>query len=725
MLALAFLHPLLLWGLPLCAVPIVIHILNRRRHQTVPWAAMTFLLAAMKQNRKRLRMEQWLVLLLRTLAALLLVLLVSRPLLDGGLVGGRTHHVVLLDDSASMQQRSGSGTLHGKALERVRAFVDRLAATRAGDAFSLVRSSRPQQPDLWNQRVGPELTQRVATLLKELPAGDGAPDLGAALAANVQRASAVDGMARTEHALFGDGRAHDWATEDDKPRPALLAALAAMKPDVERLVAHGAAGPAQTVAVVDVRLVGRFAVAGAASAFAVDVQNLGLDPVGAGSVAVEVDGQSRIALAVPPLAPGERVAVPFAHTFAQGGPHRVEAQLEAAETYPLDDRRALAIDVRDKSRVLLVDGQPDEDDGETWFLQAALDAPDIGLEPQVVADGALDDVDLAAFDAVWLCNVQAPSPTFAQRLEAFVAAGGGLAVWCGAQVDAAAWNERLWRDGQGLLPLPLGDVAGDPDRPEKAAFVAPEHPVADGLAEAFDLLFGNVVLAKRWLQLGDDGKGGAAIVARLRDAEGPPLLATRAFGKGGEVALCALSADRAWSNLPSTDLFVVLCHQLHRAIARRTDASGDNLTPEGSWRLALDPATTRLDATVRALRGDDERTFTAPDATPPAPAELVVPMAELRQLGPYEVELARHDGAADKRLFARNAPLAESRLVGFAPDAFARVYPAELRERVAFARDDGGDDRDAGKGEPWPLIAALLLAALLLESLLAWRFGRR
>ncbi len=725
MLALAFLHPLLLWGLPLCAVPIVIHILNRRRHQKLPWAAMSFLLAAMKRNKKRLQMEQWLVLLLRTLAVLLLVFLVSRPLLDGGLVGGRTHHVVLLDDSASMQQRSGSGTLFAKAQERVRAYAVVLAATRAGDAFSLVRASRPQQPDLWNQRVGPELPQRIASLLQELPAGDGAPELGAALAANVQRAVGVDDASRTEHHVFGDARAHDWTSDDDKPKASLLAALLATKADAERVFVHGAAGPAQDVAVVDVRLVDRFAVAGAPAAFAADAQNLGLDPAGAGSLAVEIDGQSRVVLAVPPLAPGERVAVPFVHTFAQGGPHRVEAQLEAVDTYPLDDRRALALDVRDKSRVLLVDGQPDEDEGETYFLQAALDAPEAGVEPQVVADGALDDVDLGAFDAVWLCNVQAPSPALAARLEAFVAAGGGLMAWCGAQVDAAAWNERLWRDGKGPLPLPIGDVAGDPDRPEKAAFTAPEHPVADGVAEVLDLLFGNVVLAKRWLQLVDDGKSGASVIARIRDVDGPPLLAMRSFGQGGEVALCALSADKAWSNLPSTDLFVVLCHQLHRAIARRSDLTGQNLLPDGSWRAALDPAAVRLDATVRALRGDDERTFTAPDAPPSQPAALVVPMAELRQLAAYEVEIARHDGAPDKRLFARNAPLGESRLVGFAPDAFARVYPPELRERVVFVREDAAGERTAAAGEPWPLVAALLLACLLLETLFAWRFGRR
>jgi hypothetical protein len=243
--------------------------------------------------------------------------------------------------------------------------------------------------------------------------------------------------------------------------------------------------------------------------------------------------------------------------------------------------------------VLLVDGQPDEDDGETFFLQAALDAPESGVEPQVVTDDGLDDVELAAFDAVWLCNVQAPSPALAERLAAFVAGGGGLVVWCGAQVDAAAWNERLWRGGAGPLPLPIGDIAGDPDRPEKAALTAPEHPVADGVGEVLDLLFGSVVLAKRWLQLVDDGTSGATIVARIRDAEGPPLLAVRSVGQGGQAALCALSADKAWSNLPSTDLFVVLCHHLHRATARRSDVAGQNLLPDGSWRTALDAASLR------------------------------------------------------------------------------------------------------------------------------------
>ena len=68
MLSLGFFNPMLLWALPLAAVPIIIHLLNRRRFNKVPWAAMEYLLRAMKRNRRRMQMEHWLVLLLRTLA---------------------------------------------------------------------------------------------------------------------------------------------------------------------------------------------------------------------------------------------------------------------------------------------------------------------------------------------------------------------------------------------------------------------------------------------------------------------------------------------------------------------------------------------------------------------------------------------------------------------------------------------------------------------------------
>src|SRR5438270_5627669 len=55
------------------SVPVIIHLLNRRRYRVVDWAAMRFLLAAMRKNVRRLRVEQLLLLAVRTLLLALLV----------------------------------------------------------------------------------------------------------------------------------------------------------------------------------------------------------------------------------------------------------------------------------------------------------------------------------------------------------------------------------------------------------------------------------------------------------------------------------------------------------------------------------------------------------------------------------------------------------------------------------------------------------------------------
>lgn len=762
MFALAFLNPLLLWAVPLAAVPIVIHLLNRRRFKRVPWAAMEYLLAAMKRNRKRLRMEQWLVLLLRTLAVLFLALLVARPQLEGGgLIGTRTHHVVLIDDSASMQQRSGSVSCWDKAQDQVRQLADRLAETRGGDIVSLVRTGRPTVPELWGQRIGPDLGRHLGQLLKELPPGDGTMDLGALLAETHKRAQATEEASRTEYYLVGDRRAVDWVTDDDKPRPAVLSALAAMDPASERVTAMAVGSrDADNLAIVRVRRVDRFAVAGVPVELAVDVRNMGLDASQATEVAVEMDGGSRVVRPVPQLAPGESVPITVVHTFHAAGPHRVEAALPATDHYLVDDRRTLALPVQDKSRVLLVDGEPDEEDGgETLFLQVALDPGGehpSGIEAQVVTESELAAVELDTldtFDMVWLCNVPAPSAEVVGRLEAFVRGGGGLVVFVGNQVDTDRYNEVLWRGGEGLLPLPLGEIAGDPQRPEHMVLTDKDHPICGGMGDVLEVLCNVAVLVKRHLTVVDDPRAGAAVLARIGDAEGSPAIVSRTFGSGGgETVLFAISADKHWSNWPDTDANLVMAHQVHRFAARARDLSGTNLETDGTFTLDLDAGLHKADVVVRALTGDgEEHTFTATRAQVPTPGEgaggeagaepgeqgggtpagpeqpiqLVVPMQELRTLGAYEVEVQLHAGILEPRVLARNAPIAESRLVQLAQRDFARIFPAEVHDLVAFRDETSGFGSGSGEGEIWRGLATAMLLALLLESLLAWRFGRR
>src|SRR6478672_7714157 len=95
-------------GVLLVGVPILIHILNRRRYRVVQWAAMEYLLAAMRKNRRRLRFEQWLLLAARCLVMLLIGVALARPMgcsnnTVASLAGERTGlHVFVIDNSASM-----------------------------------------------------------------------------------------------------------------------------------------------------------------------------------------------------------------------------------------------------------------------------------------------------------------------------------------------------------------------------------------------------------------------------------------------------------------------------------------------------------------------------------------------------------------------------------------------------------------------------------------------
>lgn len=113
----SFLQPWLLAGLPLIALPIIIHLINQRRFQTIQWAAMMFLLAAHKMARGYSRLRQLLIMMFRMLAIATLLLAVARPLASGWLglaAGGHADTtIVLLDRSPSMQQR-GTGTGESK-----------------------------------------------------------------------------------------------------------------------------------------------------------------------------------------------------------------------------------------------------------------------------------------------------------------------------------------------------------------------------------------------------------------------------------------------------------------------------------------------------------------------------------------------------------------------------------------------------------------------------------
>src|SRR5581483_3319036 len=147
----------LLWGFTAVSVPIIIHLLNRRRFKILHWAAMDFLLEAARMNRKRVQMEHLIVLLLRCLAVALIVAAVVRPVSTSGalslLPGARdqVERIIVLDDSASTGEKEGDKTAFDEEKRLLGDLLNDLARVRPGDKVTIIRGSRARHPDLVGQ----------------------------------------------------------------------------------------------------------------------------------------------------------------------------------------------------------------------------------------------------------------------------------------------------------------------------------------------------------------------------------------------------------------------------------------------------------------------------------------------------------------------------------------------------------------------------------------------
>ncbi len=144
-----FLQPWILYALPLMALPILIHLINRHRHRSVDWAAMMFLVSAKRMNKGMARLRYVLIMLLRMLAIAVLVFAVSRPLATGSLgslgMGKPDATLVLLDRSASMECQDLQ-TGESKRPTALRKLADLLEKRGYGNQLVLIDSagSKPQ-----------------------------------------------------------------------------------------------------------------------------------------------------------------------------------------------------------------------------------------------------------------------------------------------------------------------------------------------------------------------------------------------------------------------------------------------------------------------------------------------------------------------------------------------------------------------------------------------------
>ena len=111
-----FMSPLLLWGLLAATIPIIIHLISLSKTKEMEFSSIRFLEEMKHESIRKLKIKQWLLVLLRTLMIISLVLMIARPTTKGfisswlrGDVDSRA--VVIIDNSASMSLIGDNGSL--------------------------------------------------------------------------------------------------------------------------------------------------------------------------------------------------------------------------------------------------------------------------------------------------------------------------------------------------------------------------------------------------------------------------------------------------------------------------------------------------------------------------------------------------------------------------------------------------------------------------------------
>ena len=216
-----FLQASLLYGLFALSIPVIIHLLNRRRFRTVQWAAMQFLLKATRESRGKKRLKQIIILTCRALAIAALIFAIARPLLGGflGWGSGKVDTVVLiLDRSPSMERTEADGAPPKR--EAVLTQVATAMAELEGARLVLIDSASNKAQDIPSPDILPELSTTGPT--------DSAADIPGMLSTALEYLQEAK-PSRSEIWIASDLQRADWLPDD--PRwGAFQAGLAALDP---------------------------------------------------------------------------------------------------------------------------------------------------------------------------------------------------------------------------------------------------------------------------------------------------------------------------------------------------------------------------------------------------------------------------------------------------------------------------------------------------------------
>ena len=726
LLAFGFASPWLLWGLGAAAAPILIHLLYRRRHREMTWAAMRFLTQAVRKNARRLRLHQWLLLAVRTLILILVAMALARPTVDSLGAYFRadqpTHRIIVLDASYSMGRLVGDETVFDRARQIAKSIAE---GSHQGDALQLVRlSNLPPQIII---RTPSYQSSAVAAEIDTLTLPHGLADLTTGLSSVLELTRDGSTPTRKEIYLLSDFQQRDWQGTAGDESARLHELLRQLDLAAHLVLIDVGQNETSQRSVTQLAALEQPVTIGQPVRLRCTIRNHGNEAVSDLPLELKVDGklieQRRVSLAA-----GADLSETFLHRFPISGEHRIQVSLPA-DLLPIDDQRWLSLPVRDRLRVLLVNGRSAGTGlgRATDYLALALQ-PRTGrtsagasvsaasvIEPELISEGELSNKDLTPYDCIFLCDVALFTEREAQQLETYIKSGGGVIWTMGDQVRIDAYNSVLYRDGQGILPARLLQRVGDLDK-RSSSFEFDASDLSHPLVQVFE---GNpdagLETTRTTAYLKVQVSGDAARIPLRFDSK-DPVFVEQQIGLGRSI-LIATSVDDRWGAWPLWPSFLPMMQEV--VLYAVTGRSGER------QHLVGQP----IVSTLRANAGEAGVLLQRPDQTS-RPVSIIrtgsLPVAQSNDTelaGMYELQIGGVSNQTE--LHAVNVDPREGDLRRASqPDLETELLAGLNYEWLTewTGRSSSGQEAPVSEGNGlsrWLLYAAIYL--VLVEQMLAWK----
>ena len=691
----SFLHPLLLAaGIAALAIPIYVHLQMRRRRTRVVFSSLRLVEESQRIARRRRKITNWPIFLLRCLIIAMVAMVFGRPLIRG-LAGdglGRKEAIAfVLDRSASMQASGEVGPVWDEAVQAVRQ-----AAARSNPASRMTLITTPEhRPTAEVRWLRPH---QLARELAPVESGYGRADLVRAIA------RAASALARTE---------------DDLPK--VLHVISDLQVDAIKDLQRVSLQPGLAIRVTkvgDLEPVNTGLYAGVRGTNELRRGVYGFRGTGNSATAVgaievrEFDAQGEPIGEPAKLVPeAGKAGIAKGYTAGAGGWYSRQLKLLHQDALDVDNILHDSYYVQPRVDVLLVEPriQTETFNQATFFFSRALD-PFVAesdamnkatrFVPRTVAitgaGRAIADADPAA-SVVFLPAAARLTQALGLALRDYVQAGGGLIMFNGTDLKPALYQQYLGD----LMPITLGEVEGLEGR-ATVEIVTESHPLWGGLDENSRRRLSRLPLFKRSAA---QVAAGGELLARYSD--GVPLVARKQFGQG-LVIFVNTTADRQWSDWQTLGgLFVPTVHVLASA-----SLAGD----EDQLRNCDVQLTTGEIMSFDVGKPLAGKEVTIEKNVFVVDGQGLISDTTLHQPGVYRV--TKDDGSI-VRQFAANIPPSESDLESVQAVVIKRQLEAQrVQNGEALAVRANAASRNSFI---WKGILAVLVLALAAEPLLANR----